>query len=150
MVLHHQPPPGAAEAERGAAKTSALVEHGADHAGGIQLPELLLKIKALREAGLRAEHVAFSFMKRRVQPLMVCDTLGYQYTGDDDTSRMPGTKVDDDDIVERLGGSSRICHNTHPAQSRSTQWLVRQTRLVAELMSVSTHCIVEVELTQYV
>jgi hypothetical protein len=28
---------------------------------------LMLKIKALREAGLRAEHVAFSFMKRRVQ-----------------------------------------------------------------------------------
>jgi hypothetical protein len=42
-------------------------------------------------------------MKRRVQPLMARDTLGYQYTGDDDTSRMPGTEVDDDDIVERLG-----------------------------------------------
>jgi hypothetical protein len=70
---------------------------------GIQLPELLQKIKALREAGLRAKHVAFSFMKRRVQPLMVRDTLRYQYTGDDDTSRMPGTEVDDDDIVERLG-----------------------------------------------
>jgi hypothetical protein len=28
---------------------------------GIQLPELMLKIKALREVGLRAEHVAFSF-----------------------------------------------------------------------------------------
>jgi hypothetical protein len=52
---------------------------------------------------LRAEHVAFSFMKRRVQPLMARDTLGYQYTDDDDTSRMPGTEVDDDDIVERLG-----------------------------------------------
>jgi hypothetical protein len=70
------------------------------------------KIKALREAGLRAEHVAFSFMKRRVQPLMARDTLGYQYTGnedtsrmpdDEDTSRMPGDEVDDDDIVERLG-----------------------------------------------
>jgi hypothetical protein len=45
---------------------------------GIQLPELLAKIKALREAGLRAEHVAFSFMKRRVQPLMARDTLSYQ------------------------------------------------------------------------
>jgi hypothetical protein len=56
---------------------------------GIHLPELLKKIKALREAGLRAEHVAFSFMKRRVQPLMARDILGYQYTGDDDTSRMP-------------------------------------------------------------
>jgi hypothetical protein len=70
---------------------------------GIQLPELLQKIKALREAGMRAEHVAFSFMKRRVQPLMARETLGYQYTGDDDTSRMPGTEVDDDDIFERLG-----------------------------------------------
>jgi hypothetical protein len=70
---------------------------------GIQLPELLQKIKALREAGLRAKHVAFSFTKRRVQSLMARDTLGYQYTGDEDTSRMPGNEVDDEDIVERLG-----------------------------------------------
>jgi hypothetical protein len=28
----------------------------------IQLPELLARIKALREAGLRVEHVAFNFM----------------------------------------------------------------------------------------
>jgi ketosteroid isomerase-like protein len=41
-------------------------------------------------------------MKRRVQPLMACDTLGFEYTSDDDTSRMPGGEVDDDDIVERL------------------------------------------------
>jgi hypothetical protein len=70
---------------------------------GIQLPELLQKIKALREAGLRAEHMAFSFMKRRVQPLMAHDTLRYRYTGDGDTSRMPGDEVDDENIVERLG-----------------------------------------------
>jgi hypothetical protein len=68
---------------------------------GLQLPELLAKIKALREAGLKAQHVAFSFMKRRVQPLMARDTLGYEYTGDDDTSRMPRDEVDDD-IVDRL------------------------------------------------
>jgi hypothetical protein len=70
---------------------------------GIQLPELLAKIKALREDRLRAEHVAFSFMKRRVQPLMARNTLGYQYTGDDDSSWMPGDEIDDDDIVDRLG-----------------------------------------------
>jgi hypothetical protein len=70
---------------------------------GIQLPELLQKIKALREGGLRAEHVAFSFMKRRVQSLMARDSLGYQHTGGGDTSRMPGNEVDDEDIVERLG-----------------------------------------------
>jgi hypothetical protein len=69
---------------------------------GIQLPELLAKIKALREVGLRAEHVAFSFMKRRVQALMARDTLGYQYTGEGDSSRMPGGEIDDDDIIVRL------------------------------------------------
>jgi hypothetical protein len=69
---------------------------------GIQLPELLARIKVLREARLRAEHVAFSFMKHRVQPLMARDTLGFEYTGDDNTSRMPGGEVDDDDIVDRL------------------------------------------------
>jgi hypothetical protein len=69
---------------------------------GLHLPELLERIKALREAGLRAEHVAFSFMKRGVLPLMACDTLGYEYSGDADTSRMPGDEVDDDDIVDRL------------------------------------------------
>jgi hypothetical protein len=53
---------------------------------GIQLPELLAKIRALREAGLRVEHVAFSLMKRRVQPQMARDTLGYQYTSDGDSS----------------------------------------------------------------
>jgi hypothetical protein len=71
---------------------------------GLKLSELLAKIKALREAGLRAEHVAFSFMKRRVQPLMARDTLEYEYTDDDDTSRMPEDEVDDDDIVDRLSG----------------------------------------------
>jgi hypothetical protein len=34
MVLHHQPPPGTVEAEREAAKTPALVEHGANNPGG--------------------------------------------------------------------------------------------------------------------
>jgi hypothetical protein len=42
-------------------------------------------------------------MKRRVQPLMTCDTLGYQYTGDSDSSRMPGGEINNDDIIERLG-----------------------------------------------
>jgi hypothetical protein len=91
---------------------------------GIQLPELMKKITALREAGLRAEHVAFSIMKRRVQPLMARDTLGYQYTGDEDSSTMPGGEVDDDDIVERLG---KIFKDM-PPQSSSTPRHIRRTR----------------------
>jgi hypothetical protein len=62
----------------------------------------LAQIKTLREAGLRAEHVSFSFMKRRVQPLMARDTIGFEYTGDDDTSRIPRDEVDDNNIVDRL------------------------------------------------
>jgi hypothetical protein len=42
-------------------------------------------------------------MKRRVHPLMARDTLGYEYTGEDDMSWMPSGEIDDDDIVERLG-----------------------------------------------
>jgi hypothetical protein len=64
---------------------------------------LLKKIKALREAGLRAEHMDFNFMKKRVQPLMARDTLGYQYTGDEDMLWMPGFEVEDDVIIKRLG-----------------------------------------------
>jgi hypothetical protein len=79
-----------------------VVELGANDARRTPSAELLARIKALREAELRAEHVAFSFMKHRVQPLMARDTLGYEYTGDDDTSRMLGDEVDDDDIVDRL------------------------------------------------
>jgi hypothetical protein len=69
---------------------------------GFQFPALLEKIKALREVGLRAEHVAFSFMKRRLQPLMAQDHLGYEYTSAEDTSRMPSEEVNDDVIIERM------------------------------------------------
>jgi hypothetical protein len=34
---------------------------------------------------------------------MARDTLGYQYMGDEDTSRMPSNEVDNEDNVERLG-----------------------------------------------
>jgi hypothetical protein len=95
---------------------------------GIQLPELLVRIKVLREAGLRAEHVAFSFMKRRVQPLMARDTLGFEYTGDNDTSRIPGDEVDVDDIVDRLTRISRTCHHTRRALFRSTPPRARRKR----------------------
>jgi hypothetical protein len=98
-----------------------------------------------------AEHVAFSFMKRRVQPLMARDTLGYQYTGDDDTSRMLGNEVDDEDIVERLG---RIFKDmppyTHcPVPEYSA--VARPTNKVGNrTLSPSTDCIVVVALTQIV
>jgi hypothetical protein len=33
---------------------------------------------------------------------MARDTLGFEYADDDNTSRMPGGEVDEDDIIDRL------------------------------------------------
>jgi hypothetical protein len=33
---------------------------------------------------------------------MARDTLGYQYTGEGNLSRMPGGEIDDDDNIDRL------------------------------------------------
>jgi hypothetical protein len=33
---------------------------------------------------------------------MARDALGFEYAGDDDTSRMPRGEMDDDDIIDRL------------------------------------------------
>jgi hypothetical protein len=117
---------------------------------GIQLLELLQKIKALREAGLRAEHVAFSFMKRRVQPLMARDTLGYQYTGEDDTSRMPGGELDDDDIVERLGKifEDMPPYMPYPVPEYSAAHPLNKVN--SRTQCPSTSCMVVVMLTQAV
>jgi hypothetical protein len=88
------------------------------------------KIKALIEAGLRAEHVALIFMKRSVQPLMARDTLRCQYTGDEDTSRMPSNEVDDDDIVERLSKIFKDMPPYTPCPVPEYSTARRRTRLV--------------------
>jgi hypothetical protein len=111
---------------------------------GIQLPEPLTRIKALREAGLRAEHVAFSFMKRRVQPLMARDTLSYQYTGDGDSSRMPSGEVDDDDIVDRLGRIFKDIRRPRHAPCPSTPPCFHPMRSVAALKSCTGYVVVVV------
>jgi hypothetical protein len=46
---------------------------------------------------------------------MARDTLGFEYTGDDDTSWMLGDEVDDDDIVDRL---TRIFKDMPPYTAR--------------------------------
>jgi hypothetical protein len=92
--------------------------------------------------------VASSFMKRRVQLLMVRDTLGYQYTGEDDTLRMPGNEVNDGDIVDRLGRifKDMTPYTPYPVPEYST---ARPPNKVGNrTLSPSTGCIVVVVLTQ--
>jgi hypothetical protein len=117
---------------------------------GIQLPELLLNIKALREAGLRAEHVAFSFMKRKVQPLMARDTLGYLYTGEDDTSRMPGGEIDDDNSVKRLGRIFKDMPLYTPCPVPEYSAAHPPNKVNSRTQCPSTSCMVVVMLTQAV
>jgi hypothetical protein len=104
----------------------------------------------LREARLRAEHVAFSFMKRRVQPLMARDTLRYQYTSDDDTSRMPGNEVDDEDIVGRLGRIFKDMPPYTPCPVPEHSAAHPPNKVGNQTLSLRTNCIVVVELTQTV
>jgi hypothetical protein len=102
MVLHHQSPPGAAEAERETAEAPALVELRADDAGGYPATQAAGEDQSLERS--RAEGRACGLQLHEEEgAAAVRGTLGYQYTGDADTSRMPGREIDDDDIVDRLG-----------------------------------------------
>jgi hypothetical protein len=114
---------------------------------GIQLLELLAKIMALREAGLRAEHVAFSFMKRRVEPLMARDTLGYQYTGESDSSRMPGGEIDDDDIIDRLGRIFKDMPAYTPCPVPEYSVARPPNKVCSRTQCTSTDCVVVVVFT---
>jgi hypothetical protein len=99
---------------------------------------------------VRAEHVAFSFMKRRVLPLMARDTLKNQYTGDDDTSRMPGNEIDDEDIVERLGRIFKDMPPYTPYPVPEYSAVHSPNKVGNRTLSPSTDCIVVVVLTQTV
>jgi hypothetical protein len=94
----------------------------------IQLPELLMKIKVLREDGLRSEHVAFSIMKRRVQPLMARAGTS---TGVTTTHRGCLARKLTMMILSRgWARYSKICCRTCLVQSPSTPRCVHQARSV--------------------
>jgi hypothetical protein len=111
---------------------------------GIQLPELLAKTKALREAGLRAEHVAFSFMKRRVQPLMARDTLGYHTPATTTRRGCPGVKLTTTTSSTGWGESSKTCRRTRRAPCPSTPPRVHPMRSVAVPKSSTGYVVVVV------
>lgn len=54
------------------------------------------------EGQLIVERVAFSFMKRHIQPLMKTHHYGYEYTGSDDVSRFTKEEISADAVMERL------------------------------------------------
>jgi hypothetical protein len=94
ITNHH---PRVAEAEREAAQASPAMEYGADDAGGDLAPGVVGADQGAKRS--RAEGRAHGLQLHEAQGAA---TDGFEYTGDDDTSRMPGDEVNDDDIVDRL------------------------------------------------
>lgn len=56
----------------------------------------------LKEKGLTGVGIAFSFMKRRIQPLQERVHLGFEYEGINDPSRMAPEDISDETVLMRL------------------------------------------------
>jgi hypothetical protein len=67
-----------------------------------QVHELLAIIAAHKEIGLTGASVMFSFFKRQIQPIQQCHTLGFEYIGTEDPSRMCAEELTDDAALTRV------------------------------------------------
>jgi hypothetical protein len=67
-----------------------------------QVEELLDLIEAHKMMGVTGASVMFSFLKRRVQPILQRHRLGFEYTGSKDPSRMCAEELSDDATLLRV------------------------------------------------
>jgi hypothetical protein len=67
-----------------------------------QVDELLDTIVAHKEMGVTSTSVMLSFFKRRIQPIQQCHTLGFEYMGAEDPSRMCTKELTDDAALIRV------------------------------------------------
>jgi hypothetical protein len=67
-----------------------------------QVNELLAIIAAHKEIGVTGASVMFSFFKRRIQPIQQRHTLGFEYMGVEDPSRMCAEELSDDAALLRV------------------------------------------------
>jgi hypothetical protein len=61
-----------------------------------QVDELLAIIAAHKETGVTGASVMFSFFKCRIQPIQQRQTLGFEYIGTEDPSRMCAEELTND------------------------------------------------------
>jgi hypothetical protein len=67
------------------------------------LKPLLEWIGALKLMGLSGAGIVASFVRRRIQPLMAREHLGFEYTGPKDPSRLvPDDELDEGGVLQRL------------------------------------------------
>jgi hypothetical protein len=67
-----------------------------------QVDELLAIIASHKEIGVTGASVIFSFFKRRIQPIQQYHTLGFEYVGAEDPSRMCAEELTDDATLIRV------------------------------------------------
>jgi hypothetical protein len=67
-----------------------------------QVDELLDTIAAHKEMGVTGASVMFSFFKRQVQPIQQRHTLGFEYMGAEDPSRMGTEELTDEAALIRV------------------------------------------------
>jgi hypothetical protein len=67
-----------------------------------QVDELLAIIAAHKEIGVTGTFVMLSFFKRRIQPIQQRHTLGFEYMGAEDLSRMCAEELSDDAALLRV------------------------------------------------
>jgi hypothetical protein len=67
-----------------------------------QVDELLAIIAAQKEIGVIGASAMFSFFKHRIQPLQQRHTLGFEYIGTEDFSRMCAKELSDDAALTRV------------------------------------------------
>jgi hypothetical protein len=67
-----------------------------------QVKELLELIAAHKEMGVTGASVMLSFFKRRIQPIQQRHTLGFEYMGTEDPSRMCAEELGDDAAMVRV------------------------------------------------
>jgi hypothetical protein len=102
MVLHYKPRPqlpvrsGKSPAQR-PEWTLEPAEAEMD-----QVNELLELITAHKEMGVTRASVMLSFFKRRIQPIQQRHTLGFEYMGTEDPSRMCAEELGDDAALVRV------------------------------------------------
>jgi hypothetical protein len=67
-----------------------------------QVDELLDTIAAHKEMGVTGASVMLSFFKRRIQPIQQRHTLGFEYMGTEDPSRMCTEELTDNAALIRV------------------------------------------------
>jgi hypothetical protein len=67
-----------------------------------QVDKLLATIAAHKEIGVTGASVMFSFFKSQIQPIQQRHTLGFEYMGAEDPSRMCAEELTDDAALIRV------------------------------------------------